>query len=169
MEAHDRPRSGARASLVGRPWVWATLPVACLAFLLWSDLASAWLNRWQADYVTAAGEQRVVALPDGSAVTLDTASELRMAYRETERGMLHHVPMHVIDIPVEFGFIADEMFLESLLPQRALVPTGRRPATQRSVGRSSRYGFFTAQGAASEVVGRAENRSRNHRRSIAFS
>lgn len=87
LEVHDRPEARARASLRRRPWAWVTVPVACLALLLWSGLATPWLNRWQADYATGAGEQQRVVLPDGSAATLDTASALGMAYREAERGV----------------------------------------------------------------------------------
>ena len=42
--------------------------------------------------------------------------------------MLHRVPMNVIDMPVEVGLIADEMFPESMLPQRDLVPLCAAPA-----------------------------------------
>ena len=36
--------------------------------------------------------------------------------------MLHRVSMDIIDMPVEVGLIADEMFPKSMLPSRALVP-----------------------------------------------
>ena len=41
--------------------------------------------------------------------------------------MLHRVPLDVIDMPVEVGPIADEMFPESMLPQGALVPFSAAP------------------------------------------
>ncbi len=41
--------------------------------------------------------------------------------------MLHRVPMDVIDMPVEVGLIADEMFPDSMLPQRAQVPLFAAP------------------------------------------
>jgi len=59
----------------------ATLVVAVTgAWLVW--------QQWSADrYVTNIGEQRTVSLPDGSLIMLNTATEVRLHYSQTKRGM----------------------------------------------------------------------------------
>jgi transmembrane sensor len=51
---------------------------------------AAWLQgpRWTADYRTATGEQREVALPDGSRLRLNTASAVRLEYSGQERRLV---------------------------------------------------------------------------------
>jgi transmembrane sensor len=43
--------------------------------------------RMQADYVTAAGEQRVIALPDGSTMTLNTGTAVALDFSSGRRGV----------------------------------------------------------------------------------
>lgn len=50
-------------------------------------IASGVINRWQADYVTATGEQRRIELADGSAMILNTDSAVRLNFSESQRGI----------------------------------------------------------------------------------
>jgi transmembrane sensor len=58
---------------------------ACL--IVFSLLSWTWINRTQ-DYQTAVGEQRIVTLPDGTRVTLNTNSEMRLRDVPGERGVI---------------------------------------------------------------------------------
>ncbi len=53
----------------------------------WLLLASGLIDRWQADAVTATGEQRRVVLADGSAVTLNTDTALAFNTSAEQRGV----------------------------------------------------------------------------------
>lgn len=66
-----------------RPW--PRLLAACLALLAFSLLQLYPPAYWQADYVTAKGEQRDILLPDGSRVRLNTATLLALHFSEKTR------------------------------------------------------------------------------------
>jgi transmembrane sensor len=59
---------------------------ACLLLLGgWLIATSGFLLHWQADYVTATGEQRRIALEDGSVLVLNTGSAAALAYDRGQR------------------------------------------------------------------------------------
>ncbi|WP_020482036.1 FecR family protein [Methylomonas sp. MK1] len=65
---------------------WAT--AACITLICGWFLASTdWLQRWQADIITATGEQRRVTLADGSALVLNTDSAVKLDYAGPQRGV----------------------------------------------------------------------------------
>lgn len=73
------PRRGRRRSLA----MLASLLVAAPAgWLAWRELS--W-QQWMADEVTAAGEQRSIVLPDGTRLTLNTASAVAIRFTGAER------------------------------------------------------------------------------------
>ncbi len=53
----------------------------------WLAIASGIINRWQADYVTATGEQKRIELADGSAMILNTDSAVTLNFSESQRGI----------------------------------------------------------------------------------
>ena len=64
------------------------LTAACVLFICgWGIHALGLIDRWQADYVTATGEQRMVSLADGSTVTLNTDSAIQVNNSEGQRGV----------------------------------------------------------------------------------
>lgn len=64
------------------------LAAACMLFICgWGIHALGLIDRWQADYVTATGEQRMVSLADGSTVTLNTDSAIQVNNSEGQRGV----------------------------------------------------------------------------------
>ncbi len=65
-----------------RVQVWASAAAVLLTFGML--IASPWPDRWRADYATATGESRTIALADGSQVQLntDTAVQVELAGRE---------------------------------------------------------------------------------------
>ncbi|WP_027158887.1 FecR family protein [Methylobacter luteus] len=69
-----------------RPQRWAT--AACMVLASgWLLLGSGLIERWQADAVTAAGEQRRLVLADGSAVTMNTDTALAFNDEGERRGV----------------------------------------------------------------------------------
>jgi transmembrane sensor len=65
---------------------WAA--AACMVLTSsWLLLASGLIDRWQADAVTATGEQRRIVLADGSAVTMNTDTALAFNYGGERRGV----------------------------------------------------------------------------------
>ncbi|QSA96001.1 FecR family protein [Methylococcus sp. EFPC2] len=65
---------------------WAAA-AALFCALAWGLTTFGWLDRWHADYATVAGEQRRILLSDGSAVTLNTDSALKLDFSENRRGV----------------------------------------------------------------------------------
>lgn len=53
----------------------------------WLLTVNGWLQTWQADLVTATGEQRTFELVDGSRLTLNTDSAVKLAYSDRQRGV----------------------------------------------------------------------------------
>ena len=67
-----------------RRWM---LAASLLLMAGWGLVATGLPERWQADYTTAAGEQRNITLADGSTVTLNTDSVLALAFDDGQRGV----------------------------------------------------------------------------------
>lgn len=74
-----RPRPDRRRSL---GLLGALLVAAPAGWLAWKEL---YWRDWMADQVTATGEQRTLALPDGSRLTLNTASAVAIRFTGGER------------------------------------------------------------------------------------
>lgn len=72
-----RPNRRASLALLG-----SLLFAAPASWLAWRELS--WSD-WAADAVTARGEQRSIALPDGSRLTLNTASAVALRFTAAER------------------------------------------------------------------------------------
>ncbi|MBK8815562.1 MAG: FecR family protein [Methylococcaceae bacterium] len=78
------------AAIVPRPRSYRRhwLAAACVLFICgWGIHTLGLIDRWQADYVTATGEQRTVSLADGSTVTLNTDSAIQVNNSEGHRGV----------------------------------------------------------------------------------
>ncbi|WP_019866467.1 FecR family protein [Methylovulum miyakonense] len=69
-----------------QPLRWATAASVVLV-CGWLFAASGLITRWQADYVTATGEQRRIELADGSAIILNTDSAVSLNFSDTQRGI----------------------------------------------------------------------------------
>lgn len=63
--------------------VWAN--AAAVLLMLGVLAASPWPDRWRADYATATGESRAIALADGSQLQLNTDTAVQVEMREGER------------------------------------------------------------------------------------
>jgi transmembrane sensor len=76
-----------RASAANNPWRWAAAAVVLIALCGTAATLGGWIDSDRATnrYVTAVGERLAVTLNDGSQVTLDTQSELRVAFTSSER------------------------------------------------------------------------------------
>ncbi|CAG0960161.1 Protein FecR [Gammaproteobacteria bacterium] len=72
------------ACFQARRWM---LAASLLLMAGWGLVATGQMDRWQADYTTAAGEQRNITLADGSTVTLNTDSVLALAFDDGQRGV----------------------------------------------------------------------------------
>lgn len=68
------------------PGRWAAA-ASVLLLAGWILAASGLIDRWRADYTTVAGEQRRVALADGSTVILNTDSALALDFNDDRRGV----------------------------------------------------------------------------------
>ena len=85
LEDQACTRPPARSRFRGRQLGWWSLAV----LFVFAGLVSAWMgwhspNDWQ-EYATAVGEQRTVALADGSVVTLNTRSHILVRFSERRR------------------------------------------------------------------------------------
>ncbi len=80
-------RFGATSGAAGR---WLPRIAACLIVMLGLGIAwSSWISREAPlSYATTLGERRVVTLADGSKVSLDSNSELRIAYSDDARKLV---------------------------------------------------------------------------------
>ncbi len=91
----------------------AVAALLVLAFGIWQ--APAWLLRWQADYLTAAGERATITLPDGSTLILNTASAVALDFEEGRRDVrllrgeaffdVRHDPEHPFRVAGRFGAV----------------------------------------------------------------
>lgn len=68
------------------PGRWAAA-ASVLLLASWMLAASGLIDRWRADYTTVAGEQRRIALADGSIVILNTDSALALDFNDDRRGV----------------------------------------------------------------------------------
>ncbi len=78
LEAYLRPR---RASRNPRRWAYPLASVACLLAMLWLGgwwQPGDWLQDWRADYVAAPGQVAEWKLADGSYLSLDAGSAVRV-------------------------------------------------------------------------------------------
>ena len=64
---------------------WPILAAVCAVLFLIITISFDLVTRWQADYRTAAGEQRTVELPDRSIATLNTQSAIALSFDGTVR------------------------------------------------------------------------------------
>ncbi|BBA32125.1 putative FecR-like transmembrane sensor [Methylocaldum marinum] len=69
-----------------KPRRWAAA-ASVLLLVGWLAAASGLIDRWRADYTTVAGEQRRIALADGSTVILNTDSALALDFNDDRRGV----------------------------------------------------------------------------------
>ncbi|GFE75409.1 sensor [Novosphingobium sp. TCA1] len=77
--ASVHPRRG-----LSRRWV-PTALAASLALVVVVGAANDWPTRWRADAMTAPGEQRTIAMPDGSHILLNTRSAVAFDYAPGRR------------------------------------------------------------------------------------
>lgn len=64
-------------------YVYGLALAACISFIA---IVIPWFNlRWQADYVTGSGENRMLTLADGSTVYLNTQTAIAVDYQKNER------------------------------------------------------------------------------------
>lgn len=76
--------------------------VATAVLLLWGASQASNIMLWaRADYMTATGEQRMVDLPDGSHMVLNTASAVTLDFTDSRRGV------HVLEGQVFFNVAHD--------------------------------------------------------------
>lgn len=64
---------------------WVPTALAASLALVMVGAANDWPTRWQADAVTATGEQRTIAMPDGSRILLNTRSAVAFDYTPGQR------------------------------------------------------------------------------------
>jgi transmembrane sensor len=79
-----RAREAGRASVFGRPGLALAMGLGAVALVVWGG--SSWMQS-RSVFETGVGEQRMVALADGSSVRLDTASRVRVRYSGETRGI----------------------------------------------------------------------------------
>jgi transmembrane sensor len=73
-----------------RPRYWLGLAQAACFVLVFGGLITmlpTQIQNWQSDYVTDAGERKVIELADGSRITLNTDSAISVAYSAEQRGI----------------------------------------------------------------------------------
>lgn len=79
---------GGVVAMPRRPRRWTMAAMAAAAAILLAvglHQYSALMIRWQADYATATGDIRTIALPDGSSMTLNTASAAALDFADGRR------------------------------------------------------------------------------------
>lgn len=97
-----------------RPWMMTVAAMAaCIALVVGVLEYPALLIRWQADYLTAAGEQKDVILPDGSRMLLNTASAVALDFEDGRRDVrvldgeawfdVRHDPAHPFRVAGRYG------------------------------------------------------------------
>ncbi|WP_244669828.1 FecR family protein [Kaistia sp. 32K] len=91
----------------------AVAALLMLAIGIWQAPAL-WL-RWQADYLTAAGDRATIRLPDGSTMILNTASAVALDFDGGRRNVrllqgeaffdVQHDPAHPFHVAAQFGVV----------------------------------------------------------------
>ncbi|MCX5580975.1 FecR family protein [Kaistia terrae] len=91
----------------------AVAALLMLAFGIWQ--APTLLLRWQADYITAAGDRATIRLPDGSTLILNTASAVALDFESGRRDVrllqgeaffdVRHDPEHPFRVAGRFGVV----------------------------------------------------------------
>jgi ferric-dicitrate binding protein FerR (iron transport regulator) len=66
-------------------WHWTTACVVACAFMLVAPLLLGWPGQTSGEYATGTGERRSIPLADGSAVTMNTQSHLRVRFSSRGR------------------------------------------------------------------------------------
>lgn len=94
---------------------WASLAAAFALVVLGATQLPGLMLRWQADYMTVTGNFRQVSLPDGSVMTLNTASAVRIDFKDGRRDvrLLHgeaffdvvHDPAHPFIVSAAFSHV----------------------------------------------------------------
>ena len=107
------------------PGRWAAA-ASVLLLAGWILAASGLIDRWRADYTTVAGEQRRIALADGSIVILNTDSALALDFNDDRRGV---------------RLLAGEAYFESAL----------RHDLSSSVPTTRPYGWWVIRGSVRET------------------
>jgi len=108
--------SGPITTMPRRPRVWRpafAAMAASIALIVGVLEYPALLIRWQADYLTAAGEQQNVTLPDGSTMLLNTASAVTLDFTDGRRNVrvlegeawfdVTHDPAHPFKVAGRYG------------------------------------------------------------------
>lgn len=81
----DRPYRGRKWRRAARRPRWLAPAIAAGMALIFVGIMEDWPLRFQADAMTASGERRTVALPDGSSIILDTHSAVAVDYSDARR------------------------------------------------------------------------------------
>jgi len=66
---------------------WAMVTAATIIVAVGVSQYPALLLEWQADYITATGQTDVITLPDGSQLTLNTASAIKLDFSDNQRSV----------------------------------------------------------------------------------
>ena len=86
--ARERVAISAARRLTGQRVGWQPWPFAVAATLLIAMGATYVYQQWGSDtFVTAVGEQRIIPLADGSIITLNTATRVRLHFSDKERAV----------------------------------------------------------------------------------
>lgn len=84
LNARSAPSARTESNVRAKPLRWAAVAASVLLIALVS-IGGTWLYSERNTYSTGIGEQRSIALVDGSAVTLNTRSRIRVRYSERQR------------------------------------------------------------------------------------
>lgn len=88
LGAQAAQANGATSARVRRGWLAGAVAAAALVLVaIGVHRYPALMLRWTADYVTATGERHEVALPDGSRMTLNTASAISLDFTGGRRSV----------------------------------------------------------------------------------
>ncbi|MFH1343667.1 MAG: FecR domain-containing protein [Pseudomonadota bacterium] len=83
--AGPRTTTAMRSRIRSWPGAWGIAAAAAVLLAIVMTQVPSLILRWQADYLTASGEIRRVRLPDGSEMTLNTASAVALDFKQGRR------------------------------------------------------------------------------------